>query len=65
MSSSARVSVTLTLNSKSHWGDQCTIAQVKQQAFDEVKAELQRLAQLSKYRLQLVGDPVISVVTTE
>jgi hypothetical protein len=62
MPASAKVTVQLEINADSGWGDDCTISQVKEQAKDAIKRELQRLVEQSKYRIKLVNEPTVRVI---
>lgn len=63
MSTNAKVSVTLEINAKSCWSDETSVAQVKKQAVDDAIQELNRLANDANYRIKLIGDPKVTVVT--
>jgi hypothetical protein len=64
MTTTAKVTVQLEINADSSWGDDgCTVGQVKAQAASGIKNELQRLAGLSRYRIKLVGEPTVRILT--
>ena len=63
MSVTAKVIVTLEVNSKSNWGDDVMASQVKKQATADAIGELNRLTNDAGYRIKLIGKPKVTVVT--
>lgn len=59
----ARVQLTIELETSAPWGEECTIGQLQKQAADEAILRTQKLILESKARL--IGEPqVIGVITS-
>jgi hypothetical protein len=63
MSVTAKIIVTLEINSKSNWNDDVMASQVKKQASEDAVNELSRLTKDASYRIKIVGEPKVQVVT--
>jgi hypothetical protein len=63
MTTTARVTVTIDIKSRSSWSDETTIAQVRKQAADGALGMLRQIE--DKYDLKIIGDPQVSATTTQ
>jgi hypothetical protein len=63
MTTTARVTVTIDIKSRSSWSDETTIAQVRKQATDGALGMLRQIE--DKYDLKIIGDPQVCATTTQ
>jgi hypothetical protein len=63
MSVKAKATVTIEIDVNSNWNDATTVAQVKKQAIDDAKGVIRRLHGDDSYRIKVIGEPDITVIT--
>ena len=63
MSVKAKATVTIEIDVNSTWNDATTVAQVKKQAIDDAKGVIRKLHGDHNYRIKVIGEPDISVIT--
>ncbi len=59
-STSARVTLTVEMNIRSSWGEQCTVAQVRDQAEREAREMLR--SELKPTEFRIIGEPVVTAI---
>jgi len=65
MTATATATVTLEINCKSSWGDDCTMKQVREQTTTDAIEALNNIAQATGQRIKIIGKPDIRVITFE
>ena len=63
MTTTARVQVTIDITVPSTWGDDTTVAQVRNQASEDALGMLRHVE--AKYDIKVIGKPTVTAVTTQ
>jgi hypothetical protein len=63
MSVKAKATIKIEIDVNSNWNDETTVSQVKKQAIDDAKGVIRKLHGDSNYRISIIGEPDITVIT--